>query len=140
MKTEPIRVLFVNKSESLINQAKLLYDEEAKNAPLELICYESLKLMENGFYINYDLAFIDLAEIVDSHFIEMNKEHYNWNNLKVVLLVNKFTAEYLTKLYDLLEKNELKLEIDYITTDSYSDRLICVACSQYCREMLNTKQ
>lgn len=140
MHIEPLRILFVNKNQGLLSEAKQLFDEKAKEAPLELICYQSVERLDHGFYINYDLAFVGLGELVNSSFIQMNREHYNWGNMKLVLLVDKFSAEHLTKLYETLDNNNLKLELDYITTDSYSNKLICAACSQYCIDLLNLRK
>lgn len=119
---------------------KTAFSEEFSLDEVEVICYITLQDFHEGHYINYDLSFIELEALTDSSFLSINKRHYNWNVMKLVLLVERKSLDRLSKLFEKLQEEDLQMEMDYITIDNYSNQLIGLSCISYCKESLNLER
>lgn len=133
----PHRVLFVSKYADLTASLKAYFSKKFSPDEVELVCYNSLKNFHEGFYINFDLAFVELESLIKSDFLHLNKEHHNWRFLKLVLLVDRNSSSNLSVLFEKLQEENLEMVLDYITIDNYSNKLVALACGNYCRDSLN---
>ncbi|CAG5076385.1 hypothetical protein [Parvicella tangerina] len=133
----PYRVLFVSKYLNLNTRVKALLSNELSHQNVETVCYTNLDFFHKGFYINYDLAFIDVSSLTTSQFVKLNALHKNWHFLRLILLVERASASKLSVFFEKLQDNCVKNEFEYLTIDNYSNELLGLACLNYCKESLN---
>lgn len=137
MLNNPHRVLFVSKNEKLISLIKSAFEMEFDKDQVDLVCYTSLDGFHKGFYMNYDVAIVEMDEVISSEFLKANKEHYNWEFLNLLLLVDKNSPRKLVGLFEKLEEQHLYFELDYLSLDSYSNQLIAMAVVNYCKNCIS---